>query len=850
MKKKATRILLAVLLLALAASLLAACDPDPQEGGSGGGTVSTTYYTVDFDTAGGSTIFESYTVRDVPRGSTVAQPKRADGSVAVPTRVGYTFDHWSYKGSEFVFSDTATDDSPATPVTEDITLTAVWTANKYTLHLNPSDTNDPELDYGGGLTIAGVEGAFEDPVDKPIDYDTAADDCLLDTVTTDKEGDYFVYWYFYDEGERKEFTVWAKEGDKTVEMAARYKTEGDTDLYPMFHSLLPDYDVILDANGGAVTGESTVTVKQNDYLKTSAFGTPTRDGYRFAGWYYETTDDEGEVTEHDFTVYDDVDADADNSAATKISSTLVTENETGNPSLTLKARWVKTVDISSAADLEAVRTALNGDDEEPKAEYASAEFTFSAPVTVSGWTPLFDESLPFTGSVEGKGFSVTISGAADENGLFGLFGMLSGSVNDLVVLATLESAPTAETAFVGGIAAIAKDAQINGCVAHITIAENIAFPGTVYIGAAAGASKGGLTVSGIPLGEGSTAPNMTYRTETVGKATAGASAYIGGITGGSYNTIMNGGSVSSAPAVVSAVIKAAGKVYAGGLIGNSQGFTVTECYAGANLTVTGSTVYVGGLAGRSKTGLFSRSSCVGGSVADKITATGSFVYAGGLVGENGAAIDNCRADIAISASATSWLRAGGVAGSTDSHDIDSCYITGSITATGSGKSSAVYAAGVFGKALLDASFSRIYTETNITVTAEGGATADFLIARRYSSTIIEFEKVFRFANMTVTVNEKAVEAAEEEPEGVSVLAEDKRVNGWALGSDYLDLDGGYWEYADETGAHPSLIPFWAPEEGEEGSGEIGEEGSGEEGSGESGEEGSGEEGSGESGETA
>lgn len=820
MKKKATRILLAVLLLALAASLLAACDPDPQEGGSGGGTVSTTYYTVDFDTAGGSTIFGSYTVRNVPRGSTVAQPKRADGSVAVPTRVGYTFDHWSYNGSEFVFSDTATDDSPATPVTEDITLTAVWIAKEYVLHLNPSD---PKLPYDGGLTIAGVDGAFAEPVDKPIDYDTAAGDCSLDIVTTDKVGDYFVYWYFYDDGERKEFTVWAKEGAKDpVEMAARYETAGDTDLYPMFHSLLPDITVTVDAAGG--TGSpGTLTVKLGDTVSESALADPVREGYRFLGWSM-TVDTDEDAEAQDFVLVSE-EEDADNSDAT-----VVKEN------ITLTAKWVKTVDISSAADLEAVRTALNGDDEELKAEYASAEFTFSAPVTVSGWTPLFDESLPFTGSVEGKGFSVTISGAADENGLFGLFGMLSGSVNDLVVLATLESAPTAETAFVGGIAAIAKDAQINGCAAHITIAENIDFPGTVYIGAAAGASKGGLTVSGIPLDGGSTAPNTTYRTDAKAMR-AGANAYIGGITGGSYNTIMDGGSVSSAPAVVSAVMDATGNVYAGGLIGNSQGFTVTECYAGANLTVTGSTVYVGGLAGRSKTGLFSRSSCVGGSVADnKITATGSFVYAGGLVGENGAAIDNCRADIAISASSTSGLRAGGVAGSTDSHDIDSCYITGSITATGSGKSSAVYAAGVFGEALLDASFSRIYTETNITVTAEGNATADFLIARRYSSTIIEFEKVFRFANMTVTVNEKAVDADEEEPEGVSVLTEDKRVKGWALGSDYLDLDGGYWEYADgETGAHPSLIPFWAPEEGEEGSGEEGSGESGEEGSGESGE---------------
>ena len=828
MKKKATRILLAVLLLALAASLLAACDPKPQEGGGGGGTVSTTYYTVSFDTAGGSTIFGSYNVSNVPRGSTVAQPKRADGSVAVPTRKGYTFDHWSYNGSEFVFSDTATDDSPATPVTEDITLTAVWTANKYTLHLNPFD---PELHYDGGLTIAGVEGAFEEPVDKPIDYDTAAKDLSLGIVTTDKEGDYFVYWYFYDaDGERKEFTVWAKEGD-TVEMAARYKTEGDTDLYPMFHSLLPDITVTVDAAGGTDSPD-TLTVKLGDTVSESALADPVREGYRFLGWSM-TADADEDAEAQDFVLASE-EEDADNSGAT-----VVKEN------ITLTAKWVKTVDISSAADLEEVRTALSGDDEELKAEYASAEFTFSAPVTASGWTPLFDESLPFTGSVEGNGFSVTISGAADENGLFGLFGMLSGSVNDLVVLATLETAPTAETAFVGGIAAIAKDAQINGCAAHIAIAENIAFPGTVYIGAAAGASKGGLTVSGIHLDEeGSPA---AYRTDAK-KMTAGASAYIGGITGGSYGTIMNGGSVSSAPAVVSAVMNADGDVYAGGLIGHSQGFTVTECYAGANLTVTGSTVYVGGLAGRSNTGLFSRSSCVGGSVADnKITATGSVVYAGGLVGRNGAAIDNCRADIAITARATSKLFAGGVAGSTDSHDIDSCYITGRITATGSGESSAVYAAGVFGEALLDASFSRIYTETNITVTAEGGATADFLIARSSSSKTLEFEKVFRFANMTVTVNAKAVEADEEEPEGVTVLAEDKRVNGWALGSDYLDLDGGYWEYADETGAHPSLIPFWAEDEETP---EEGEEGSGEEGSGESGEEGSGEEGSGESGETA
>ena len=448
---------------------------------------------------------------------------------------------------------------------------------------------------------------------------------------------------FYDKGERKEFTVWAKEGDKTALMAARYETAGDTELYPMFHSLLPDITVTVDAAGGDGS-PGTLTVKLGDTVSESALEDPVREGYRFLGWSM-TVDTDEDAEAQDFVLASE-EEDADNSDAT-----VVKEN------ITLTAKWVKTVDISSAADLEAVRTALNGNNEELKAEYASAEFTFSADVEASNLTPLFDESLPFTGSVEGNGYRVTISGAADENGLFGLFGMLSGSVNDLVVIAILETAPTAKTAFIGGIAAIAKDAEINGCAAHIMVAPDIAFPGTVYIGAAAGASKGGLTVSGIHLGEGSTVPNMTYRTGAT-TMTAGGNAYIGGITGGSYGTIMNGGSVSSATAVVSAEMTASGDVYAGGLIGHSQGFTVTECYAGANLTVTGSTVYVGGLAGRSKTGLFSRSSCVGGSVADnKITATGTKVYAGGLVGENGAAIDNCRADIALPSCVPAALRA-------------------------------------------------------------------------------------------------------------------------------------------------------------------------------------------------
>ena len=69
-----------------------------------------TYYTVNFDSDGGSFI----TAQTVESGKTAVEPRS-------PTKSGYTFDDWYKDSSVFDFS---------TPITSDLTLKAKWTKNK------------------------------------------------------------------------------------------------------------------------------------------------------------------------------------------------------------------------------------------------------------------------------------------------------------------------------------------------------------------------------------------------------------------------------------------------------------------------------------------------------------------------------------------------------------------------------------------------------------------------------------------------------------------------------------------------------------------------------------------------
>ena len=99
----------------------------------------TANYTVTFDTNGGSKVNS----QTVPYGETAKTP-------AIPAKTGYTFAGWYLEGEKFNFN---------TPVTKDMTLTARWTANQYTI----------TFDTAGGSAIAPITQDYGTAITAPAD---------------------------------------------------------------------------------------------------------------------------------------------------------------------------------------------------------------------------------------------------------------------------------------------------------------------------------------------------------------------------------------------------------------------------------------------------------------------------------------------------------------------------------------------------------------------------------------------------------------------------------------------------------------------------------------------------------
>jgi uncharacterized repeat protein (TIGR02543 family) len=180
-----------------------------------------------------------YTITFVTDGGTVIAPITADYGADVtapdnPTRTGYTFDSWDK-------------DIPETMPAENITITAQWTANEYsiTYHLD-GGTNDEA---------------------NPAKYTIETDTITLKEAT--KTGYTFDGWYD------------AAEGGNRVETITKGST-GDITLYAYWTA--KQYTVTFDAREG--------TVEPSSYEVTydAAYGTlptPTKTGHDFKGWFTE-----------------------------------------------------------------------------------------------------------------------------------------------------------------------------------------------------------------------------------------------------------------------------------------------------------------------------------------------------------------------------------------------------------------------------------------------------------------------------------------------------------------------------------------------------------------------------------
>ncbi|MDR1093183.1 MAG: InlB B-repeat-containing protein [Clostridiales bacterium] len=188
--------------------------------------------------------------------------------------------------------------------------------------------------------------------------------------------------------------------------------------------------------------------------------------------------------------------------------------------------------------------------------------------------------------------------------------------------------------------------------------------------------------------------------------------------------------------------------YIGGLVGDNRG-TVANCSADGNITVSSLGVqYVGGLVGDNR-----------GTVADcsadgSITVSNSDKYVGGLAGHNWGDISNSYAANNISVTSAGTADVGGLAGKNYSEGggskgtINKCYATGNVTVS---SSSYVYAGGLVGDTN-GGSISDCYATGDVTATDNTDSFAGGLIGRTdsYGGTYSDSGKAYNcYATGTV-----------------------------------------------------------------------------------------------------
>ena len=173
----------------------------------------TANYTVTFDTDGGSEVAS----QTVPYGGQAAAP-------AVPAKPGYTFAGWYLDGKAYDFD---------APVTENLTLTAKWTVNQYTI----------AFDTDGGSAIDSITQDYGTAVTAPAD--------------PTRTGYTFAGW-----------TPAIPETMPAENLTIKAKWTVNT------------YTITFDTDGGSAIAPIT-----QDYgTAVTAPADPTRTGYTFAGW--------------------------------------------------------------------------------------------------------------------------------------------------------------------------------------------------------------------------------------------------------------------------------------------------------------------------------------------------------------------------------------------------------------------------------------------------------------------------------------------------------------------------------------------------------------------------------------
>lgn len=336
--------------------------------------------------------------------------------------------------------------------------------------------------------------------------------------------------------------------------------------------------------------------------------------------------------------------------------------------------------------------------------YPSAHFVLTADLVLpegsadkNNFVPLFSDEKPFMGTLDGAGYKITnLTISNTETFYSGLFSVIgsTGSVKNL----TFENASVSGTNYIGIIAGWSlgsiTDCTVSGAVTHIA-----ANSFKVFVGGIAGRAEGNvdgcsadvdLTVteaqsevySGGIVGylsfESSSSSPLTLTASGTISVSSVQEVYVGGLVG-----------CASPSAYLSKchtemqITASSGTTYfyAGGLMGYSFDYTITDSYATGNVTAVGSSYYsyAGGLTGDGN------GTIIDSYATGNVTASGSQVsYVGGLAGHGSVYITDSYATGDVSAASDDNSYVGGLAGyGYGAVRITDSYATGNVSASGS-----------------------------------------------------------------------------------------------------------------------------------------------------------------------
>ncbi len=711
MKKNSLKFLLALMLVFFAISMVACTNLPPDtttpDQNQGEDPLPVTF-TVTFDSKGGTGI-EGY--KDIEFGQTVPAP------TTNPTKAGYVFDCWTLSNGDAV-------DFSKYTIYANTTFYASWKAKSYdiTAYLTDEKLKDNILDftsgtvseyYGENVTVeegekynlrnTEVDGVSVKTLTFSLQYESTNTSGQSLPVPTAKEGDRFMYWYYYEGDQIVQLSKTYAKGssDKIIALNKGYNYDGSRTIYAMWYSSLEN--ITVKFNSG-IENESIstpdVVLKDGDYVEEPEV--PTLHGYDFKKWTYFKREN-GE-----FVLDDDdnkIALDMDFYLSPTSQGVQVTSEIAENGVFNLYANWTMRIEIASAGDF------ANLDSTSEAVQNANIYLT--ANVDLGEWTAKFDDDNPFKGVFDGKGHTVTYTISSLTGKYASLIGVNEGTIKSLSVNATInltiDENNTENQIFVGGVAG--KSTKYIGAVDVTSFVANVsATSKTVYVGGVVALNHGGDVKSS--------------KSTVVGITVSGADVYAGGAIGtnnsGAVDHFIHQGNI--------AITGTGNNVYVGGLAGKITAGDYTECAVnGANLSATAtSNAYVGGLAGKINNNNSTKISITGAT----LNANGKNACVGGVAGEGGSTIKHANVtDLVATAEGSASAVVGGFVGSNFCEVvprglIQYSVVRGALTAISTdGK---IYAGGISGQQNAGASstngaVSYTYSECSITAITTGEA---------------------------------------------------------------------------------------------------------------------------------